>query len=180
LKRVKNETYTAEGPISYWNAYVAVTQMGGQGNFTDPRLGIDIHHTPDLVTPKLPALRAYQYSLDTPAPPDRLVDRTAAIRGRAVFAGNCMGCHVGASGTDNNGGKLHAPSETGMDGAYAARTTNKAYRTTPLRGLWQHPPYFHDGSAASLAEVVAHYNQVRGLHLDSRQQHHLVEYLKTL
>ena len=25
-----------------------------------------------------------------------------------------------------------------MDGAYAARTVNKAYRTTPLRRLWQH------------------------------------------
>ena len=36
LANVKNETYTAEGPISYWNAYVAVTQMGGQGNFSDP------------------------------------------------------------------------------------------------------------------------------------------------
>lgn len=31
LANVTNETYTAEGPISYWNAYVAVTQMGGQG-----------------------------------------------------------------------------------------------------------------------------------------------------
>jgi len=30
LARIKNETYTAEGPISYWNAYVAVTQMGGR------------------------------------------------------------------------------------------------------------------------------------------------------
>jgi hypothetical protein len=30
LAQVTNETYTAEGPISYWNAYVAVTQMGGQ------------------------------------------------------------------------------------------------------------------------------------------------------
>ena len=36
LAHVKNETYTAEGPISYWNAYVAVTQMGGQGNFKRP------------------------------------------------------------------------------------------------------------------------------------------------
>ena len=42
LAQVKNETYTAEGPISYWNAYVAVTQMHGHGNFSDPRLGIDI------------------------------------------------------------------------------------------------------------------------------------------
>src|SRR6185503_5273894 len=49
LARVRNETYTAEGPISYWNAYVAVTQMGGRGNFADPRLGIDVKHSPDMV-----------------------------------------------------------------------------------------------------------------------------------
>jgi len=180
LKRIKNETYTAEGPISYWNAYVAVTQMGGQGNFSDPRLGIHIEHTPDLVTPKLPALRAYQHSLGAPPPPIGSYDRVAATRGRAVFGRNCIGCHVGATSTDNNGGKLHAPSETGVDGGYAARTTNKAYRTTPLRGLWQHPPYFHDGSEPTLADVVDHYNRVRHLHLDAAQQHDLVEYLKTL
>jgi len=180
LKRIKNETYTAEGPISYWNAYVAVTQMGGQGNFSDPRLGIHIEHTPDLVTPQLPALRAYQHSLEAPPPPSGSYDRVAATRGRAVFGRNCIGCHVGATSTDNNSGKLHAPSETGVDGRYAARTTNKAYRTTPLRGLWQHPPYFHDGSALTLADVVGHYNRVRHLHLDAVQQHDLVEYLKTL
>jgi cytochrome c peroxidase len=66
-----------------------------------------------------------------------------------------------------------------MDGAYAARTKNKAYRTTPLRGLSQHPPYFHDGSAATLADVVAHYNQARGLSLDANAQSDLVEFLKS-
>jgi cytochrome c peroxidase len=67
-----------------------------------------------------------------------------------------------------------------MDGAYAARTANKAYRTTPLRGLWQHPPYFHDGSAATLDDVVAHYDAVAGLQLDARARADLVEFLKTL
>lgn len=180
LAHVRNETYTAEAPISYWNAYVAVTQMGGQGNFSDPRLGIDVKHTPDLVTPKLPALRAYQHSLPAPRPLAGSFDTAAAARGRAVFGRNCMGCHVGATGTDNNAGKLHAPAETGMDGAYAARTTNKAYRTTPLRGLAHHPPYFHDGSAATLADVVVHYNRVRQLQLDADQQRDLAEYLKSL
>ena len=66
-----------------------------------------------------------------------------------------------------------------MDGAYAARTANKAYRTTPLRGLWQHPPYFHDGSAATLADVVGHYNSTLTLGLTAAQQQDLVEYLKT-
>jgi mono/diheme cytochrome c family protein len=180
LKGVKNETYTAEAPISYWNAYVAITQMGGQGVFVDPRLGIDIHRTPDLVTSKLPALRAYQLSLATPPPPANSYNVAAAHRGKPLFAKNCQGCHVGATGTDNNGGKLHAPAETGMDGAYAARTTTKAYRTTPLRGLQHHPPYFHDGSALTLDDVVVHYNDVRQLGLTPAQRADLVEYLKTL
>jgi cytochrome c peroxidase len=67
-----------------------------------------------------------------------------------------------------------------MDGAYAARTANKAYRTTPLRGLWQHPPYFHDGSAATLEAVVEHYNRVRSLNLSAQQQADLVQFLKSL
>ena len=180
LAHVKNETYTADAPISYWNAYVAVTQMGAHGNFSDPRLGIDIKHTPDLVTSKLPALRAYQHSLAAPQATAGTFDTAAATRGRAVFGRDCTSCHVGASGTDNNTGKLHAPAETGMDGAYAARTVNKAYRTTPLRGLAHHAPYFHDGSAATLAAVVTHYNQVRKLDLTTKQQGDLAEYLKTL
>ena len=47
----------------YWNSYVGVGQMGGQGNFSDPRIGLVITQTPDLVTPKLPALLDYQLSL---------------------------------------------------------------------------------------------------------------------
>jgi cytochrome c5 len=180
LSQVRNETYTAEGPISYWNAYVAVTQMGGQGNFSDPRLGIDVKHSPDMVTSKLPALRAYQHSLPAPLPPAGSVDAAVAARGRAVFDRSCASCHVGGSGTDNNTGKLHVPADTGVDGTYAARTANKAYRTTPLRALWQHAPYFHDGSAATLADVVTHYNRSRSLALTSEQQRELVEYLKSL
>ena len=180
LAQIKNETYTAEGPISYWNAYVAVTQMHAQGNFSDPRLGIDIKHSPDLVTSKLPALRAYQHSLPAPRPPEGSVNTAAAERGRVLFDRNCATCHTGGSGTDNNDGKLHTAAETGVDGAYAARTVSKAYRSTPLRALWQHPPYFHDGSAATLADVIAHYNRVRTLGLTTEQQRELVEYLKSL
>src|SRR6187551_3073556 len=85
LADVQNETYTAEGPISYWNAYVAVTQMGAHGNFADPRLGIDVKYSPDLVTPKLAALRAYQHSLPAPPAPTGSFDAVAAERGRMLF-----------------------------------------------------------------------------------------------
>jgi len=180
LANVKNETYTGDGPISYWNAYVAVTQMGGQGNFSDPDLGINVTHSPDLVTPKLPALRDYQLSLVAPPAPEGSYDAAAAKRGQELFDQNCARCHVGRNGTDNNDGVLHAPKETGVDGAYAQRTKTKAYRTTPLRGLWQHPPYFHDGSKKTLEDVVEHYDKVLSLGLSEAQQGDLAEFLKTL
>jgi len=182
LLGVDKETYTAEGPVSYWNAYVAVTQMHGQGNFSDPRLGINVAQSPDLVTPKLPALREYQLSLATPTPPAGSFDVAAAERGRAVFRGQaqCATCHAGNTFTDVNSGRLHDAAETGMDPRYAARTSQKKYRTTPLRGLFQHAPYFHDGSAATLVDVVAHYDRVRSLRLSDAQKRDLVEYLKSL
>jgi mono/diheme cytochrome c family protein len=182
LLGVDKETYTAEGPVSYWNAYVAVTQMHGQGSFSDSRLGVNVVQTPDLVTPKLPALREYQLSLAVPKPAASSIDGASADRGKALFSGaaKCASCHAGTTYTDVNTGRLHAAAETGMDPRYAARTANKAYRTTPLRGLLQHAPYFHDGSAASLSEVVDHYNQVLGLNLSAAQKKDLIEYLKTL
>ncbi len=49
LKGVGFETFTGDGPISYWNSYVGVGQMGGQGHFVDPRLVIYIKQYPDIV-----------------------------------------------------------------------------------------------------------------------------------
>ena len=188
LKGVGFETFTADGPISYWNAYVGVGQMGGHGNFSDPRIGIFITQTPDLVTSKLPALLAYQLSLRPPKAPKGTVDYAAASRGKQLFRNEagCATCHQAPNFTDVLSGPdpsvpfLHHPAETGMDPAYAARTATRMYRTTPLRGLQQHPPYFHDGSAADLLAVVNHYDRHFGLNLTPAQKADLVEFLKTL
>ena len=181
LHGVALETYTGDGPVSYWNAYVAVTQMHGRGSFEDPRLGIAVTANPDLVSSKLPALAEYQLSLAAPPNPD-VVDEAASVRGKAVFegVGRCADCHLpGQQFTDVSKGRLHQPAETGMDPAYAARTATKRYRTTPLRGLWQHPPYFHDGSAATLEAVVAHYDRALSLGLTPQQEADLAAYLRT-
>jgi len=188
LKGVGFETYTADGPISYWNGYVGVSQMGGHGTFIDPRIGLSITQTPDLVTPKLPALLAYQLSLRTPDAPKTSFDKKAADRGEALFQGQarCSTCHLGPNFTDVNSGPkpdvplLHYPAEVGTDPTYAERSATGKYRTTPLRGLWQHPGYFHDGSAADLPAVVNHYDQLFSLGLSASQKADLVEYLKTL
>ncbi|HEY7170394.1 MAG TPA: hypothetical protein VH417_06070 [Vicinamibacterales bacterium] len=188
LRGVGFETYTADGPISYWNSYVGVSQMGGHGSFVDPRIGVVIRQTPDLVTPKLAALLDYQLRLRVPGPPAGSFNRAAAERGRHIFRheARCATCHSGPTFTDVLSGPvrgvpfLHQPSEVGMDPRYAERTATGKYRTEPLRALWQHAPYFHDGSAATLDAVVDHYNRLFRLRLSGREKSDLVEYLKSL
>jgi mono/diheme cytochrome c family protein len=144
--------------------------------------------TPDLVTPKLPALLDYQLKLRAPAPPRGSFNQAAARRGEQLFSGaaRCAACHTPPtftdvlSGPDPNVPFLHAPSEIGAESVYASRSATGMYRTTPLRGIWQHPPYFHDGSAADLPAVVNHYDAVFSLGLTAGQKADLVHYLKSL
>jgi mono/diheme cytochrome c family protein len=188
LKNVGFETFTGDGPISYWNNYVGVTQMGGHGSFSDPRIGVSVKQNPDLVVPKLPALLQYQLSLQTPQPPAGSFDPTAAQRGADVFAGKarCATCHEPPTYTDVLTGPnpttpfLHALSEIPTDPVYAQRSATLRWRTTPLRALWQHAPYFHDGSAANLPAVVERYNTNFGLALTDQQKADLVQFLKSL
>src|SRR5262252_9465047 len=126
LKGVGFETYTGDGPISYWNNYVGVTQMGGQGNFSDPRIGVTVEQKPDRVTRKLPALVEYELSLRSPAPPPDTFDPVAARRGQTIFNGvaRCGMCHPAPTYTDVLRGPdprvpfLHTPVEDGADPVY--------------------------------------------------------------
>ncbi|MBP0620621.1 c-type cytochrome [Cupriavidus sp. LEh25] len=186
LAGIHRITFTGDGEdIMYWNRYVAVSQMGGLGSVSEPRLNISITHgSVDLVTSKLPALQAYQLSLSAPPPPAGSFDAAAALRGKMVFegAGRCATCHSGPAFTDANS-RLHPPSDSMAEPespSYASRSATKEYRTTPLKGVWQHPPYFHDGSAATLSDVVTTYNTRQGLGLSSQDIADLAEYLKSL
>jgi hypothetical protein len=188
LKGVGFETYTADGPISYWNSYVGVTQMGGHGSFSDSRISLAVTQTPDLVTPKLAALLDYQLSLRAPKPGKDTFDNEAAVRGRELFRreAGCSACHKGSTFTDVLDGRnrntplLHSATEVGVEPVYAQRSATGGYRTTPLRALTSHAPYFHDGSAPDLPAVVDHYDAQFNLNLTQAQKADLVEYLKTL
>lgn len=189
LAGIHRITATGDGDeIAYWNRYVGVTQMGGHGNFTDARLGIDVTNgTDDLISSKLPALQAYQLTLPAPPPPEGSFDAVAAERGEALFNGKagCVDCHSGPEFTDANE-RLHDPSEVASEPeasgvpSYASRTATKQYRTAPLRGVWQHPPYFHNGSAATLEEVVIAYNNKQSLGLTSTEIADVAQFLKSL
>ena len=179
-------TFTGDGTeVAYWNRYVAVVEMGGEGSFSDPRLPLSVTNgTADLVTSKLPALQAYQLSIKAPPPPAGSFDVASAARGKEIFegVGNCVRCHSGESFTDANS-RLHLVSESVAaqnTPPYASRSATKQYRTTPLRGLWQHAPYFHNGSAATLQDVVQTYNTKQSLGLTPAQVSDLAQYLKSL
>ncbi|HET7785098.1 MAG TPA: c-type cytochrome, partial [Myxococcales bacterium] len=189
LSGVNKITATGDGDnIEYWNRYVGVTQMGGHGSFSDSRTGVNVTNgTDDLISSKLAGLQAYQLSLPAPAAPAGSFDAAAAARGQVLFAGSakCATCHTGPEFTDANT-RLHPPSDSmgepepaGVP-SYASRSATKQYRTAPLKGVWQHPPYFHNGSAATLDAVVSTYNTRMSLGLSASQQADLVQYLKSL
>lgn len=189
LNGIHRLTSTGDGTdIAYWNRYVGVTQMGGHGTFSDPRTGVNVTNgADDLISSKLPGLQAYQLSLTAPPPPAGSYDPAAASRGQALFTGSagCSTCHSGAEFTDANT-RLHPasdsmgePEASGVP-SYASRSATKQYRTAPLKGAWQHPPYFHNGSAATLEDVVSTYDTRRSLGLTSAERADLVQYLKSL
>jgi Cytochrome c len=197
LAGVNNHTWTgAWGGVTYWNAYVANTQMHGKGTFFDPRLAnaeqfplgakngaANLRNTPDLITPKLAALEYYQLSLPAPKPPDNSFDHQAAARGGQVFNGKaqCATCHVPPLFTEP-GWNLHTAAEIGIDDFQSSRSPDKRYRTAPLRGLFAHSKggFYHDGRFATLGDVVEHYNTNRKLGLSEQEMKDLIEYLKSL
>ena len=122
-----------------------------------------------------------------PTAPAGSFDPSAALRGKLVFnnAGKCATCHSGPEFTDANS-RLHPASEVvsepepGGAPSYASRSATKQYRTAPLKGVWQHAPYFHNGSAPTLEAVVQTYNARQALGLTANEISDLTQYLKSL
>ena len=194
LAGVNLATWTGFGSLTYWNAYVAGTQMHGKATFFDARLGDkdqypvsaktgswNTRNKPDMTTAKLGALHFYQLSIPAPKAPAGSYDKAAFERGKTVFngPGKCATCHVPPLYTEP-GQNLHSPSEIGIDSFQADRSPTHMYRTAPLAGLWTHQKggFFHDGRFASLPDVVNHYNAQFSLDLSDSQKKDLVEYLK--
>lgn len=196
LAGVNLHTSTAFGSVPYWNAFVAVLEMHGNGSFADERLnnptqfpiaakaGLwNVRMKPDLVSPKLPTLHLYQLALVAPKPPAGSYNTQAAARGKTLFEGKarCATCHVPPTFTEP-GYNMHRAEEIGIDNFQASRSPNGRYRTAPLRGLWTHQKggFYHDGRFATLADVVEHYQNFLHLNLSAKEQQDLVEYLKSL
>jgi Cytochrome c peroxidase len=194
LRQIGLTTYTGWGDISYWNSFVANLEMHGKGNFSDPRLNdpdkypiavknhfYDVSNEPDLITSKLPALRAYQHSIDAPMPPRGSYDKAAAARGAAIFfsKAKCATCHPAPLYADN---QLHSADELGVDDFEASRSPTGKYRTTPLGGLFAREKggFYHDGQFADLSALVNHYDAHLKTYLTDQEKKDLIQFLKSL
>jgi hypothetical protein len=200
LAGVNQHTWTGGwGTVTYWNAYVANTQMYGQGTFFDQRLENADQYpvaakagwghkrdAKDLITAKLPALHFYQLAMPAPKAPAGSYDAAAAQRGEAIFnnKAKCVACHVPPIFTEP-GNNLHKAEDIGIDSFQANRGPARMYVTTPLRALFDTQKihkggFYHDGRFATLLDVVNHYNEFKKLGLTEQEKKELVEYLKSL
>lgn len=200
LAGVNQHTWTGGwGTVTYWNAYVANTQMYGKGTFIDSRLNDAKQYpvaakagwgrkrdTVDLITAKLPALHFYQLAMPSPKAPAGAYNAEAAKRGEAVFNGaaKCATCHVPPIFTEP-GHNLHKGSDIGIDSFQADRGPDRSYVTTPLRALFDTDKihkggFYHDGRFQTLGDVVEHYDRVLKLKLSPDQKRDLIEYLRSI
>ena len=132
---------------------------------------------------------------------DKKAMNNEQIKGFAVFLdaekGNCVVCHSGANFTDNGFHNIGLPS-FGDENSDLGRFSEKplklmkgAFKTPTLRDISLTAPYFHDGSAQTLAEVVEHYEKggvvktnlspnMKALNLSEEDKLALVAFLRAL
>jgi cytochrome c peroxidase len=114
------------------------------------------------------------------------------VRGMRVFTGKgeCTTCHGGPLLTDNG---FHNIGVAGEDPgrAEAGPTPRATFKTPSLRDVARTAPYFHNGSAATLEEVIEHYarggdSQAKGardihpLELSASEKRELAAFLRSL
>jgi cytochrome c peroxidase len=164
--------------------------------------GGNFHRTDATQMPQLQALAAFvNYAIPFPQNPNRSADGSltaAQQRGQATFQDHCASCHTGDFLTDSGAGNpaldlsgailLHNIGTCVQNGPFNDQPapddvlglmhTACDFDTPSLRGIFATPPYFHDGSAATLDDAVNRLPFAASL-ADSDKAD-LVAYLKTL
>jgi len=169
----------------YWRT--VNTEQGGSFDATDP-----------TIQTLLAAIENYvDYGIPLPVPPT--TDPDLVAKGQAVFHNaGCDGCHSGPRFTDSGSGNptldlsgpimLHDVGTcvtTGFpDVAHDDIDGNPRdackFDTPSLSGVASSPPYFHDGSAATLADAATMMLAVNQTALSQEDIDALVEYLRSL
>lgn len=154
------------------------------------------------------AIAAYERTLVSKESPfdawlkgDKTALDAAELRGFKLFVdaekGNCAACHTGGNFTDNgfhNIGLKSFGEENPDVGRYKQKPIKVlmgAFKTPTVRDVEFSAPYFHDGSAATLEEVVEHYakggevktnlsRNIKRLDLTAQDKSDLVAFMKSL
>jgi cytochrome c peroxidase len=118
-----------------------------------------------------------------------------AKRGFALFNGKaqCAACHEGWNFTNDGFQDIGLPSDDIGRGKFVPGVIKMehAFKTPGLREIARRAPYMHDGSLATLEQVVEHYDHggvdrpsrsdlIRPLGLTAQDKSDLVAFLKTL
>lgn len=191
---------TGHGPV-HWSANFDEIQdfehdmrnaFRGTGFLSDEQFNEGTRNT-TLGDPKaglseeLDALAAYVTSLDRVHPsPFRNADGTltsAGVRGRALFESlDCQRCHAGEIFTDSPARLRHDVGTIGPKSGQRLAGPLDGFDTPTLLGVWEAPPYLHDGSAKTLADVLTHTGVAMhaGRALASNEVEDLVAYLQQI
>jgi len=156
--------------------------------------------TPELVATAIAtyvaSLQSYQSDYDRGRRTGSLLPRV--LRGEKLFQGRarCVLCHVGPNFTDerfhNTGVSWKSSRDPGRGEWTGLQQEMRAFKTPTLRELTRTAPYMHDGSFASLDQVIDHYvgggapqdprldPVVRPIRLTLGERRDLIEFLGSL
>jgi YVTN family beta-propeller protein len=166
-------------------------EQGGSYHKTDPAHQADLSALADFVN----------YAIPFPQNPNRSPDGTLTAeqtRGKDLFLQYCRDCHSGEYLTDSGSGNpmldlagpivLHDigtcvtggdfPDQPAPDEVVGNMHTACDFDTPTLRGIFATAPYFHDGSATTLRDVVDRLSFSKSLSDPDKAA--LVAYVKTL
>jgi cytochrome c peroxidase len=138
--------------------------------------------------------------ISSSAPFDRWIDgdekaiSPQAKQGFLLFNGkaNCASCHSGWRFSDSSFHDIGLKdSDIGRGKWLPLPVMQHAFKTVGLRNIDRRPPYMHDGSIATLEEVIEHYDNgfvkrdsladaIKPLHLTKQEKEELLAFLKTL
>ncbi len=86
----------------------------------------------------------------------------AENRGKAIYMANCASCHATDMGappvTSGNNGLYENYEDIGIGEHQYGSSNDGLFKVPTLRNIALTAPYMHDGSIATLPEVIEHYN----------------------
>lgn len=191
------------GRLFFWDGRVKTLEEQVLKPIEDPNeMGLNLAEAaarvsmrPDQISRALASFVRSILSGDSPF--DRFIngDRSALTgeqeAGLQLFRGkaNCTACHVGPNFTDE---QLHNTGVAWKDGRLTDEGAGKGdFKTPTLREIGRSAPYMHDGSIATLEEVIDFYDrggrlnpnldsEIRPLGLTAEEKKALAFFLKAL